>query len=375
MAKSNSQSTAAAAPWSVRMADSTIARFTALQEDWNYQWGLVLCGFEQVWRATGDAKYFAYMQSNIDRFVQADGAIRGYRLEEYNVDRLNAGKVLFPLYAKTGAPKYKTALDLLRRQLDSHPRTKSGGFWHKQIYPYQMWLDGIYMADAFLAQYAHAFDEPQAFDEVAFQITLLEQHTRDEKTGLLYHAWDESKQMPWANPLTGCSAHFWGRAIGWYGMAIVDVLDYMPRDHSQRDALIAILNRMCEAVARVQDPATGVWYQLLDQGTRAGNYLEASGSCMFVYTLFKGTRNNYLPATYRAIAQRAYEGIVKQFIEVDSTGQVHLKNICKSAGLGGTPYRDGSYEYYIHEPIVTDNHHGIGAFILASAEAEAQIPD
>ncbi len=389
------------------MADSTSARYTALAEDWNYQWGLVLKGFEQVWRATGDEKYFAYIQSNIDRFVQADGTIRGYRLEEYNVDRLNTGKVLFPLYEKTGDPKYKRALDLLRRQLDTHPRTKSGGFWHKQIYPYQMWLDGIYMADAFYAQYESTFviasgakQSPRselgiasshtpllatlaphasagvtpvavrAFDDIAHQIILIEQQTRDEKTGLLYHAWDESKQQPWANPLTGCSPHFWGRAVGWYGMAIVDVLDDMPRDHPQRDALIAILNRMCDAVARVQDAATGVWYQVLDQGSRAGNYLEASGSCMLVYAMLKGVRNNYLPSAYRALAQRAYDGIIKQFVEVDSTGQTHLKNICRSAGLGGTPYRDGTYEYYIHEPIVTDNHHGVGAFILASVENE-----
>jgi len=394
LAKSNLQSPATAAPWSVRMADSTMARFPTLAEEWNYQWGLVLKGFEQVWRATGDHKYFAYIQSNIDRFVQPEGTIRGYRIEEYNVDRLNTGKVLFVLYEKTGEPRYKAALDLLRRQLDTHPRTQSGGFWHKQIYPHQMWLDGIYMADAFYAQYESVIanrvaakqsptsdleiasaQEPRRamthWDDIAHQIILVERHTRDEKTGLLYHAWDESKQQRWANPVTGCSPHFWGRAIGWYGMAIVDVLDDMPRDHPQRDTVIAILNRMCDALARVQDAATGVWWQVLDQGARGGNYLESSGSCMFVYAMLKGVRNGYLPAACRTIAQRAYAGIIEQFVEVDAAGQAHLKNVCKSAGLGGTPYRYGSYEYYIHEPIVTDNHHGVGAFILASVENEA----
>ena len=372
------------------MADSTIARFPALAEEWNYQWGLVLRGFEQVWRATGDERYFVYIQHNIDRFVRTDGTIRGYRLDEYNVDRLNTGKVLFALYEKTRDAKYKRALDFLRLQLDTQPRTKSGGFWHKRIYPDQMWLDGIYMADAFYAQYAHAFPllsvtgdySPRgeaerggrgggAFDDIAHQIVLIEQHTRDPVTGLLYHAWDESKRQRWANPITGCSPHFWGRAMGWYGMAIVDVLDSLPRDHPQRAAIIAILNRMFDALARVQDARTGVWYQVLDQGARAGNYLESSASCMFVYAIVKGVRHNYLPKEDLAIAQRAYDGILKQFVEVDRAGQVHLKGTCRSAGLGGTPYRDGSFEYYIGEPIATDNHHGVGAFILASDEIES----
>jgi unsaturated rhamnogalacturonyl hydrolase len=377
--------------WSVRMANSTMARFPLLADEWNYQWGLVLKGFEQVWRATGEQKYFDYIQHNIDTFVQPDGTIRGYRVDEYNVDRLNTGKVLFALYDKTNDPKYKHALDLLRSQLDTHPRTKSGGFWHKQIYPNQMWLDGIYMADAFFAQYESVIarsgfcDEaisnslvgdcfaPLAmtvWDDIAHQIILIEQHTRDPKTGLLYHAWDESKQQHWANPETGSSPHFSGRAIGWYVMAIVDVLDFMPRDHVQRGALIAILNRTIDAVMRAQDANTGVWYQVLDQANRAGNYLESSASCMFVYAIVKGARHNYFPKNLLAVAQRTYDGIIKQFIQVDDAGLVHLTNTCRSAGLGGTPYRDGSYEYYIGEPIVTDNHHGVGAFILASTEIE-----
>jgi len=175
----------------------------------------------------------------------------------------------------------------------------------------------------------------------------------------------------------GESAHwvltaFLGRAMGWYVMALVDILDDMPRNHPRRDEIIAILNRTSVALARVQDAATGVWNQVLDQGTRAGNYLESSASCMFVYAMLKGARNNYLPSEFRTIAQRAYDGIIEQFVEVDQDGQVHLTSTCQSAGLGGTPYRDGSYEYYIHEPIVMDNHHGVGAFILASVESESR---
>jgi unsaturated rhamnogalacturonyl hydrolase len=362
--------------WSIRMADSTMARFPLLAEKWDYQWGLVLKGFEQIWRATGEHKYLEYIKHNIDAFVYDDGTIRGYRVDEYNVDRLNTGKVMFNLYAETHDEKYKRALDLLRSQLDTHPRTPSGGLWHKQIYPNQMWLDGIYMADAFWAQYESAFTPRNSqsaihnFDDIAYQFILIEQHTRDEKTGLLYHAWDESKQQRWANPQTGCSQHFWGRAIGWYGMALVDVLELMPSDHARRQDLIAILNRTMEAIARVQDAGSGVWYQLLDQGTRAGNYLESSASCMFVYAMEKGARNKYLSQDYLTVARRAYDGIIKQFIEVDDGGQTHLTNTCRSAGLGGTPYRDGTYEYYMSEPRVTDNHHGVGAFLLASTEIE-----
>jgi unsaturated rhamnogalacturonyl hydrolase len=360
--------------WSTRMADSTMARFPLLADEWNYQWGLVLKGFERVWRATGDERYFDFIRTNIDAFVQPDGAIRGYHVEEYNVDRLNTGKALFALYEQTGDTRYKHALDLLRSQLDRQPRTRSGGFWHKQIYPNQMWLDGIYMADAFWAQYEHAFpsiSEASAWDDIAHQVMLIEQHTRDPKTGLLYHAWDESRQQRWANPETGCSPHFWGRAMGWYGMALVDILDCLPPDHPRQADLIAILQRMMAAAARVQGQRSRVWYQVLDQGTRAGNYLESSASCMFVYAMVKGVRREALPGEYLDIARRAYEGIIKQFVAVDDAGQVHLTGTCRSAGLGGTPYRDGSYEYYVGEPVVTDNHHGVGAFILASAEVEA----
>jgi unsaturated rhamnogalacturonyl hydrolase len=328
---------------------------------------------------TGEQKYFDFIKGNLDQYIDNDGNIKTYKLSEYNIDNIKpAGAALF-VYQITGEEKYKIAIDTLRKQLDGMPRTKSGGFWHKKIYPFQMWLDGIYMADAFWAQYEATFATRHspfatcAWDDIAHQVILIEQRTRDPITGLLYHAWDESKQQRWANPITGCSPHFWGRAMGWYGMAIVDILDFFPREHPQRGALIAILNRMCDALARVQDPRTGVWWQVLDQGGRPGNYLESSASCMFVYTMVKGARHRYLPITYLEVAQRAYQGILKEFVRVDDVGQVHLTNTCQSAGLGGNPYRDGSFEYYISEPRVTNNHHGVGAFILASAEIE-QMP-
>jgi unsaturated rhamnogalacturonyl hydrolase len=359
--------------WSKRMTDSTMARFPLLAEEWTYQWGLVLKGVEGVWRATGDQRYFAYIRTNIDAFVRPDGVIRGYHTDEHNVDRLNTGKALFALYEQTGDSRYKHALDHLRSQLDTQPRTRSGGFWHKQIYPNQMWLDGIYMADAFWAQYESripTIPSGCAWDDIVHQVTLIEQHTRDPKTGLLYHAWDESKEQRWANPDTGCSPHFWGRAMGWYGMALVDILDFLPSAHRQRADLIAILQRMVAALVCVQDQRTGLWYQVLDQGARAGNYLESSASCMFVYALIKGARGGLLPGSCLEVARKAYDGIIRRFVTVDSAGQVHLSGTCRSAGLGGAPYRDGSYQYYISEPIVSDNHHGVGAFIMASVEME-----
>lgn len=354
------------------MADSTIARNPILAEEWNYDWGLVLRGIEQVWRTTGQDKYLSYIQSNIDRFVQPDGTIRGYTLAEYNVDRLNTGKALLPLFETTGDAKYKLALELLRSQLDTHPRTKSGGFWHKKIYPYQMWLDGIYMADAFYAQYECAFPRPSAtaFDDIAHQIILIEQHTRDPKTDLLYHAWDESRQQRWADPETGCSPHFWGRAMGWFAMANVDVLDYFPIDHPQRQTLLMIFERTIAALLQVQDKTTGLWSQVLDQGQRSGNYHEASASSMFVYAIAKGVRKEYLPPKYFEAARKGYLGIQDNLISVDSHGFIYLNQICAVAGLGGNPYRDGSYDYYVGERIATNDPKGVGAFILASVEME-----
>jgi unsaturated rhamnogalacturonyl hydrolase len=325
---------------------------------------------ESVALNTGAQKYADYIKTNLDHFVQPGGVIKGYTLEEYNLDRINTGKLLFRLYAQTGDERYKQALLLLRRQLATQPRTGEGGFWHKQIYPHQMWLDGLYMASPFYAEFGRTFGEPAAFDDVARQIILMEKHARDPQTGLLYHGWDESKQQRWAHPETGCSPHFWGRAMGWYAMAIVDVLDYFPADHHRRSDLVAIFSRMADALVKVQNQATGLWYQILDQGARAGNYLEASGSCMAVYSIAKAVRQGNLDASYLAAARKGYQGALAHFVRVDQQGYTHLDRICRVGGLGGIPYRDGTFEYYIGEPIVSDDNKGVGPFILAALEME-----
>ncbi|ANE49711.1 glycoside hydrolase family 88 protein [Flavisolibacter tropicus] len=336
---------------------------------WRYDQGVILKGIEGIWTATGDAKWFNYIQKSMDFYVQEDGTIKGYKPTEYNIDHVNNGKLLLLLYRVTGKTKYKKAADLLRTQLLTHPRTAEGGFWHKKIYPYQMWLDGLYMGQPFYAEYASVFGEDTAFADIARQFTLIERHARDPKTGLLYHGWDESRQEKWADKTTGLSPNVWGRALGWYGMAMVDVLDYFPASHPGRDSIISILNRFAKAVTSIQDKKTGLWYDVPNKPTKAKNYVEASASSMLVYALAKGVRKGYLPSSYLANAKKGYEGILKQFVKVEN-GQTNLYGTVAVSGLGGKPYRDGSFEYYMSEPVIVNDPKGMGAFINAAVEME-----
>lgn len=366
-----------APPLSERMAATAMNKLwqnaagseSGIPPRWTYDHGVVLKGLEAVWYATGNGKYFNHIRQGMDHYVNADGTIRTYRLDEYNIDHVNNGKVLLLLYKVTGQEKYRKAAALLREQLKTHPRTAEGGFWHKKIYPYQMWLDGLYMGEPFYAEYAATFHEDAAFDDIAKQFVWMELHSRDTKTGLLYHGWDESKQQRWADKTTGRSPNFWGRAMGWYAMALVDTLDHFPEQHPQRAALLQILKRLATAVQKYQDPKSGLWYQVVDKAGAKGNYLEASAACMFVCALGKAVRQGYLPASYLAVARKGYQGITTQFIESDVAG-VDLKGTVSVAGLGGNPYRDGSYEYYLSEKVVTNDPKGVGAFLLASVEME-----
>ena len=337
---------------------------------WSYDQGVILKGIEGIWNATGNGEYYNYIQKQMDYFVQEDGTIKGYRPDEYNIDHVNNGKLLLLLYRVTGKEKYKKAVDHLRDQLRTHPRTGEGGYWHKKIYPYQMWLDGLYMGQPFYAEYAMLFHEDTAFNDITRQFIQMERHARDPKTGLLYHGWDESRQQKWADKTTGLSPNFWGRALGWYGMALVDVLDYFPAKHPGRDSIIGILNRFAKAVVAYQDLKSGVWYDVVDKQTTPKNYKEASASCMLVYALAKGVRKGYLPASYLQNASKAYAGIVKEFIETDANGRTNLKGTVSVSGLGGNPYRDGSFEYYMSEPVIVNDPKGMGAFIKCAVEME-----
>lgn len=366
-------------PYSIRMAESFMTwhkdSITVKENKpagWDYEQGLVLKALEKVWVRTGDSKYFEYIRKDIDRYVQKDGSIRSYKYEDFNLDNIPTGRALLMLYQQTqpDKEKYRKAADLLWKQLENQPKTNEGGYWHKKRYPYQMWLDGLFMAEPFSAEYSLVFNHPDHFNDIAKQFTLIEKYAVDEKTGLVYHAYDESKSQKWADPKTGRSPHFWSRAIGWYAMALVDVLDYFPQDHPQRANLIKYLQRLAPALVKYQDPKSGVWYQMTTQGTRAGNYFEASASCMFVYALAKGVRMGYLPKNYLTAAQKGYAGILKEFVEEEPNGTISLNKTVSVGGLGGTPYRDGTYEYYLSEPIRKNDLKGVGPFIFASVEIE-----
>lgn len=357
-------------PWSIRCAETLLQRHPSLTHRWHYEPGVALLAVQRVWEQTGDSRYFEYIQRNMDEFVDETGNICTYNLEEYNLDQINQGKVLFLLHAETGDTRYEKAAFLLQKQMQTHPRTEGGGYWHKKIYPNQMWLDGLYMADPFLAQFAQAYGDPDIFDDVAYQIALFDRHARDVKTGLLYHAWDAARVQEWANPQTGCSPHFWARAMGWFMMALPDILDYFPMNYPRRDKIVQVFRDTAEATLAVQDDTSGVWFQILNQGQRPGNYLEASASCMFVNALAKGVRHGYLDSAYLQAAKHGYKGILEQFIEVDERGWVNLHGIVSVGGLGGDPYRDGSFAYYISEPVVSNDYKGFGPFVMASVEIE-----
>ena len=342
---------------------------------WDYEQGLMLKALERVWQRTGDGQYFAYIQKDLEQFVQPEGIIRTYKQDDYNLDNMATGHALLlmsqvSLGSQAEQQKYIKAAQMLRKQLDGQPRTKAGGFWHKKVYPNQMWLDGLYMAEPFYAEYSKIFDQPQGFDDVAKQFALVEKSLVDPKTGLLYHGYDESKEQKWANKSTGQSPNFWDRGMGWYAMALVDVLDYFPKDHPQRAQLIKDLQRLAPVLTKYQDPKTGTWSLVMDQGTRKGNYAEASGSSMFVYALAKGVRMGYLDKKYLQTAQKGYDGILKTFVATEANNALAFNGTVSVGGLGGSPYRDGSYEYYLSEPLRKNDLKGVGPFILASTEME-----
>jgi len=350
--------------------DSTVLK-DAKGPKWSYDMGVVLEGAAMVWRNTGNGDYFKYIQSSMDAYVDKDGNIRTYKGEDFNIDNVKNGRALLLLYKVTGQQKYLTAATQLYDQLQKQPRTQEGGFWHKKIYPNQMWLDGLYMGEPFYAEYAALMNKDAAFDDVAKQFILMEKYARDAKTGLLYHGYDESRTEQWANKTTGTSPNFWARAMGWYMMALVDVLDNFPKNHPKRAELIAILNRTATATVKYQDAKSGVWFDIMDLPTKKGNYLESSASSMFVYGLAKGVRKGYLPQTFMATANKGYAGLKKEFVSTAGAERINLNKTVSVSGLGGKPkYRDGSFEYYISEKVITNDPKGMGAFICAAAEME-----
>ena len=340
---------------------------------WNYTTGLELLSFLDVYDRYGDTAVFHYVDAWYDAIIDADGRIPNYKRSAYTVDHICPGRTLFRLYELTGREKYRKVMDTLYLQIREQPRTPEGGFWHKKVYPQQMWLDGLYMAEPFYALYTARFvpDSLKArnFADIAHQFCLVYDRTFDPATGLLRHAWDSSHEMFWCDSATGQSAHAWGRAMGWYAMALVDVIPLMPEGEGH-DALVNLLNRVFTALPLFADQATGMWYQVLDRPGAEGNYLEATCNAMFAYALLKGTRLGLLENITREDARRTYESLVKCFVRTDAQGLVNLDSCCEVAGLGGKQMRRGDYDYYINEPVRSNDPKGIGPLVWAALEAE-----
>jgi unsaturated rhamnogalacturonyl hydrolase len=380
------QTVAGATPleWSQRLADSEMARKgdslvwkPGGKAKWDYSVGLFTLSLLKLAEATGDARYQKFSEDAIGSFIEPDGTIHTYNRDEYQLDSLNSGKTLLALWQITKEQRFAAPATLLRQQLNTQPRTPDGGFWHKQRYPDQMWLDGLYMAAPFYAQYAATKlfrAAPGDFDDVVKQFRLIDEHTYDAGTGLNYHGWDAAKIQPWANPATGCSSNFWGRAEGWYAMALVDVLDYLPANHPARQQIIATLQKTARGILKWQDPQTGLWWQVMNQGDRPGNYREATASAMFVYALAKGVNQGYLPRDYLPQIEKGYAGIIENFIQPEGDNRWSLTHCCSVAGLGGSAgngqMRDGSFSYYAGEPVVNNDLKGVGPFILTGIELQ-----
>lgn len=356
-----------------RFADSEMKRFPeAWQLDhgkrlfFGYAQGVGCCAMLKMWKATGEQKYFDYVADWTDSLINDKGQIHLFHVETYNLDYINSGKVLFDVYQQTGEERYRIAMDALIKQLENQPRTLEGGFWHKLIYMHQMWLDGLYMASPYMAQYGQVFDKPEWIDQAVKQFRLCHKHTHDAKTGLYHHAWDESKSQRWANPETGHSPNFWGRSIGWWFMAMVDVLDFIPENHPGRADIIGYIQGLADALPKYQ--VDGLWYQVLDQPERKGNFPEASVTTQCMYAYAKAVNKGYLPKKYRKIAEKAFEGLKKNLLVENEDGTLTLTRCCQVGGLGGKPYRDGSFEYYIGEKMRDNDAKATGPFIMGLLE-------
>lgn len=364
--------------WSERMARSEMKRFPepwmiekAKKPYWGYTHGLVVKSMLEEWKHTGDTAYYNYARIYADSLIDADGKIKTMKYLSFNIDNVNAGKILFDFYAQTHDNRYKIAMDTLRKQMTEQPRTTEGGFWHKLRYPHQMWLDGIFMASPYLVQYGEVFGDSLVYPDVVNQITLIARKTYDPETGLYYHGWDESREQAWADDETGCSPNFWSRSIGWYAAALVDVLDYMPETVAGRDTILTLVKNLAPVLVKYQDGKSGVWYQVTDQGNRKSNYLESSASALFVYFLSKAINKGYIGEEYKPAVEKAFDGMIKEFIKQEEDGTYTITNCCAVAGLGGDKvYRDGSFEYYVSEPVIENDPKSVGSFILAAIEYE-----
>lgn len=348
--------------------------------NWNYINGCMLKAFDDLYELTGDKKYMEFNNTFMEYYIEEDGSIPLYKQSDYNLDNINSGKALFTLYKYTINPKYLSAIERLQSQLEKQPRISLGNFYHKKIYNKQVWLDGLYMALPFYAEYETTYNNNGNIEDIYNQFENVHNIMRDSKTGLYYHGYDEAKVQDWADKTTGLSKSFWLRSMAWYAMASVDTIELMPADTQEhidyKKRMIDNFAEYMEAVRSYQDEDTGMWYQVVDMGERTGNYLETSGSGGMAYAMMKGARLGYLDKSYYDSGKKAFDGICD--IKLSRTGDgVVLKDICIVAGLGGTskyatshPNRDGTYEYYIAEKIGTNDAKGIAPLLYAYCEVQ-----
>jgi unsaturated rhamnogalacturonyl hydrolase len=350
-------------------ADTLIRTFTVEklppENRFHYHQGVFLDGLERVYLLSGDKKYGDYIRAWLDYYITPEGAIRYSGLDQF--DDMQPGVLLFSLYDKTGEERYKKALDQIAPVVEKWPTNAKGGFWHKYYRPNQMWLDTLYMIGPFCAKYAAHFDKPYLFEKIYRQMALMRRYMTDPKTGLLYHAWDDSKAEAWANKTTGCSAEFWGRAIGWYAVAIHEILDCLPKNHPRQQEFINAELDIINALIRFQDEETGLWYQVVNRGEDPRNWHEVSCSCLYTYAIAKAVKKGFVQKSYARYIHQAYQGIIKTLTFHKDAGSndgaldLIVSHICVGTGVG-------DYDFYLNRPTVQNDLHGMGAFLLMCTE-------
>lgn len=335
---------------------------------WNYIDGCMIKALIELSGIEHDEGYIEFADAFIDHFVAEDGTISGYRPDDYNLDNVNVGKTLYRLYEISGKKKYRLAMDVIYGQLEHQPRTREGNFWHKAIYPNQVWLDGLYMAQPFYMQYELSFHDRRACSDSFHQFETVHEIMRNPLNGLYYHAYDASRRQFWADPVTGLSSSFWLRAEGWFAMAVIDTWELMPPSMSaEKDALRQMFQELVDAMLPYQDEGTGMWHQVINLLNIAPNYLEESGSAIFANAIMKGVRLGVLDPGYYAAGRKAFDGICRTCLS-EKDGALSLTNICLVAGLGNKDHREGTFDYYMREPIVANDAKGVAPLVLAYIE-------
>jgi unsaturated rhamnogalacturonyl hydrolase len=353
--------------WPVRMADSVRALYPKAPDlgNWNYTDGIIIDALYQIASRTGREDDFNYIRQYLDHFVSSDGKMdpEAYPFALFSLDRIRPAAALLRMYERTKEEKYLTAARYVAGQLDQQPRTREGGYWHRSTYPNQMWLDGIYMADIYAVQFGIQTRQPKYFDEAVKQITLIYRHTHDPKTGLCYHGWDETRSRPWANKETGTSPEFWGRAIGWYVMAMADIMDLLPKNHSGHTEVLPIFQSLCQSLLRYQDHDTGMWYQIVDKPSAPKNYVETSCTLMYAYAMARGAQRGWLAPEYLEHARRATRGVLNRMVDLLPGNRMDIRGTVQVGSLGG---EGGFYDYYVSVPVVTNDQKSLGAFMNLS---------